>query len=102
MMTKAAQPAASRARLPPILAPYQPRRRSSSPACLTCLDNWVYSLQPPLAADTGRADGSCSRRMQAPACGPLWLLVTRSGGSSWPEAAEQPAAALGGTVLATQ
>src|SRR5215211_2947458 len=109
-MAKATHPPARRTRLEPILAAYQPRRRSSRPACLICRESWVYSLHRPVGAEAGRAVGSCSRRIQAPAC---WVAAgfqkppepfraaigLGPGGSSWSEAAEQPAGDLGGTLL---
>src|SRR5215211_1830827 len=98
MITKAAPPAASRARLRPILAAYQPRRRSRSPACLICRDSWVYSPHRPLGADAGATVDSWSRLIPAPAC---WLRWALSGGSSWAQAAEQPAGDLGGALLLT-
>src|SRR5215217_1325387 len=98
MITKAAHPAASRARLRPILAPYQPRRRSRSPACLICRDSWVYSPHRPLGADAGATVSFWSRLIPAPACRLRWAV---SGGSSWAQAAQQPAGDLGGSLLLT-
>src|ERR1044072_7552731 len=94
MMAKAAQPPARRARLRAILAPYQPRRRSSSPACLIWRDSWVYSAQRPLGATIARAVDSWSRLIAAPACRVVALGL--SGGWSGSEAAQRPAGDLGG------
>src|SRR4029453_2318167 len=71
-MAKAAQPPASRSRLMPILAAYQPCRRSSRPACLICRESWVYSLHRPLGADAGGAVDSWSRLIPAPAS---WVVA---------------------------
>src|SRR5512132_35967 len=62
-MANATHPPASRARLRPILARYQPRRRSNSPACLICRESWVYSLQRPVLDDTRAVVGAGSGLM---------------------------------------
>src|SRR5215211_8896077 len=101
-MAKATSPAASSNRLTPILAAYQPRRRSSRPACFTCLESWVYWLQRPAATamsgSPGTGRGGLPPRGR-PRRRPPWSRWRRDGrGRPWQAPSDVEAAQVGGLL----